>query len=520
MSFPKLLSALASVGIVLATNSPVQAQVPSPIAVAGQLDRAAVDGPAALLRELDMILTASPDLAANAAAAVALARAAAAPVPGFVGANMPIYRAIADRIIAAAPPSQHHAVAEAVSAALGQIAAVDPRTAPVAPTWEHGEAATTQPAPITHGQRIGDFTLYSDIKSGIFYDDNIYATNHSTRADGVATVSPRAILQSNWEKNEFVAEAQTDLTGYYEHSRENTADWHVSTEGRIDASDTTQILLGLLALQDHEDRASPDAVAGLSPTPYTQLNAYAGIAHNIGSYSIRLGGSAEQLTFGNVMGSYGEIDQTDRNRERYSFGGLVQYDLDPAFRPYIKASGVFHEYQQRIDNFGYARSSQGAEVGLGAVLRITEQLTGDAYVGGTTRDYQDTWFRDVNTSVATAYLRWEPTYETVMVLFFNRSLEETTLPGSPGYIYNIVGGRIEQALTENLTGILRAAVARAEFVDTSRNDDEGDFSVGLRYSLTEYVTLGCDYRYTVRTSVSEYADYGRNQAFFRVNVAF
>ena len=84
-----------------------------------QLARDAQNGPRALLDGLDLLLASNPQLAATPSSAVKLARAAATPVSDFVGANLPIYQEISDKIIAAAPPEQRVAVRRAISIELG-----------------------------------------------------------------------------------------------------------------------------------------------------------------------------------------------------------------------------------------------------------------------------------------------------------------------------------------------------------------------------------------------------------------
>ncbi len=488
--------------------------------IASALNCAAADGPASLLQELDAALAANPGLAANPDSATGLARAAAAPVPSLVGATLPIYRAIGEKIANAAPAERRAAVEEAVSTELMRLAETDPRAEPILPTWEPGQIATGQPEPISLGYNLGSFTIYPDIKSGFFYDDNIFATRDSHQSAWVATVSPRIAVQSNWARHQLVAEAQGDFTRYTQHTAEDTNDWQTSVDGRIDAAQTTQILLGGLAYREHEDRASPDAVEGFTPTPYTSLNTYAGVAHRIDAYTVRFGTTFENLTFGNVDGQNGEIDNQDRNRNRVEVGGLVRYEQNTAFRPYVEAYGVFHSYQRQFDDFGFERSSQGATTGVGALWRIADNLSGETFIGVLTRNYDDPTFKTHTTPAANATIRWEPTDGTAAVLFFDRSLEETTLPGSPGYDFSIVGGRVEQALTDKLTGILRAAVSRSAFVQNARIDDEGDFSAGLRYALTQIITVGGDYRYTARSSNNSTADFGRNQFFLKLNAAF
>ena len=516
----KSVPALVAIGLCAAAPL-AAAQSPAGVsAVAGQFNDVAAEGPAALLQKLDAVLAANPELAASPASAVNLARAAAAPVPDFLGATMPIYRSIAEKIAAAAPADRRSAVSAAVEAELSRLAATDPHAAPIMPTWEPGQLATSQGEPISQGYKVGSFTVYPDIKSGFFFDDNIYATRSDKKSDWVGAVSPRIVVQSNWSKHQFVAEAQTDIARYLDHVSENTTDWHTSAEGRIDAARSTQFLLGGLALHEHEDRASPDAVEGLTPTYFTQLNTYGGIIHHAGPYTLRFGTAFEHLTFGNVEGTHGLIDNQDRNRDRIEVGGFVRYDRYTGFRPYIEGTGIFHSYLRQVDEFGYRRDSQGAIVGVGAFWRISSELTGDTFVGAITRNYDDSRFQTQASPTINAYLRWQPTEETATVLFVDRSLEETTLSGSPGYYYSIIGARLEHALTEKLTGILRAAGSRADFIQSSRVDDEGDFSAGLRYALTQTLTLGCDYRYTLRNSTDSTIDYGRNQFFVRLSAAF
>ena len=517
----RLVAALTVIGALAACLWPALVQAATTTeTIARQLNRAAVDGPAALLHELDAVLAANPTLAASPSSAANLAHAAATPIPDFVGANMPIYRSIGQKIADAAPADQREAVRAAVNVELDRLAATDPRANPVVPIWEAGPRTTSQGETVTRGYRVGTFTLYPDIKSGLFYDDNVYATSADNKSDWIGTVSPRLILQSNWSRNELVAEAQTDVTRYKKYSTEDTTDWHTSLEGRIDATKTTQFLLGALALREHEDRSSPDAVNGFTPTPYTQLSGYAGAVHHFGSYTLRFGSAYKHLTFGNVDSAHGEIDNQDRNRDRVEVGGLARYDGNTAFQPYVESYGIFHNYLRQYDNFGYQRSSQAVKAGVGALWRIADDLTGDIFVGGLVQNYDDPRFGTYATPLADAYLRWQPTRDTVTVLYFDRSLQETTLVGSPGYDYNIMGGRLEHALTEKLTGILRAAVARITFVQKGRIDDEGDFSAGLRYALTRDLTVGCDYRYQVRNSTDSTVEYGRNQFFVRLSAAF
>ncbi len=491
-----------------------------PDSVARQLATAGQSGPRALLDTLAQVLVTNPALAATPEAAAALARSAAAPVPDFVGANLPIYRDIAAQIIAAAPAGQQDAVRRVVGQELTRYVANDIRMMPPLPTDTIGNARTQPEEVGGSGFQLGSFTIYPEVQAGTFYDDNIYATRTGHVSDWVGTISPSIAIQSNWSRNALYAEAGTDLTGYRTHGSENTADWHTKVEGRIDIDPNTRILLGAVALREHEDRSSPDAVEGFTPTPYWELNGYAGIVHRFGDFNVRVGGAVERLTFGNVDSANGLINNQDRNRNRYSFGALVRDDARPGFRPFFEGLGDFRRYDQTTDDFGYARDSDGYRAGVGALFRLTSDISGRAFIGVMGRDYRDPRFKPVTTIAADGDVRWQALAGTALVLFVDRSIEETTLAGSSSYVYTVVGGRVEQSLLPNLTGFLRLAFAHSDFQQVSRWDNEADMSVGVRYYITNLTYVGVDYRYTQRVSGDSTVNFSRNEAFFVVGSGF
>ncbi len=501
--------------------APVASRAASvPDAVARQLGVAAESGPTALLDSLARALAAHPELAATPASAAALARIASAPVPDFVGANLPVYREIAARIIAAAPPAQRDAVRAAVGRELTSYVANDIRIMPALPP---APAAPPQSQPAEVGSRgfdVRSFTVYPEIRAGGFYDSNIYATDTSTKSDWVGTLSPSVALQSNWDRNSLYAEAGADLTGYVHHGSENTVDWHSQVEGQIDVSKNTHVLLGGIMLQEHEDRSSPDAVEGTTPILYHELSAYGGLVHRIGDFDIRLAGAVQRLTFGNVTGTHGLIFNHDRNRNRYTFGITVRDVAYDGFRPFVEGLGDIRVYDLSTDEFGYRRSSSGYRAGAGAQFRLGPSLTGEAFLGATGRDYRDPAFKPVTTVAADGYLRWQAAQSTAFILFMDRSIEETTLPGSPAYVYTVAGARLEHAFLTDVTGFVRFAYANADFAQSSRQDNEFDTSVGVRYYVTKRVYLGADYRFTSRRSTEATQNFQRHQVFLTVGSSF
>lgn len=484
------------------------------------LNRAGEDGPAALLDALSRVLSANPGYAATPERAAALARAAAAPVSGFVGANLPVYRAIAQRVTAAAPASRRESVGAAVNEAVGRVAQGDPRAQPVAPPVVSTVPPADRALEAGPGVRLGSFIIYPDIQSGVFWDSNIFATRNNRKSDLVGVLSPSVTVQSDWARHSLSAGAQMDFVGYRRYDDESTIDSRANLEGRVDITGTMQLYLGAIVLEDHEERSSPNAVAGTKPTRYRELNSYAGISERFGDVVVRLGGAVERIMFDNSSTPVGFINNGDRDRNRFTFGALVRYQGVANFEPYLEAIGDVRNYDDNRDDFGFQRSSRGFRAGGGMRMALSETVRGDIFLGVMRQNYEDPRFKHIAAPVVAGTLRWTAAPSTQLVAYVDRSIEETTLPGSPGYVYSVVGMRIEQGLIENLTGIARAAVARSDFVGFARTDDELDLSAGLRYRVNSTFTVGADYRFLQRDSNVSNADYNRHQMFLRLGAQF
>ncbi|MCC7428891.1 MAG: outer membrane beta-barrel protein [Alphaproteobacteria bacterium] len=450
------------------------------------------------------------------------------PKPGsaveHLAVDAPVSGATLDEALAtttaAAPAARRDAVGAAVNEAVGRVAQADPRALPVTPPVV-GAAPPSDRGPETGaGIRLGSFIVYPDIQSGVFWDSNIYATRNNRKSDIVGVLSPSVTVQSGWERHSLSAGAQIDFTGYRRYTDESTIDWRANLEGRVDITNTMQVYLGAIVLEDHEERSSPDAVAGTKPTRYREVNSYAGISERFGDVVVRLGGAVERIMFENSTTPVGIINNADRDRNRFTFGALVRYQGFTNFEPYLEAIGDIRHYDNDRDDFTFQRSSRGFRAGGGVRMVLSETLRGDVTVGVMRQDYKDPRFKDIAAPFIAGTLRWTATPSTQLVAYVDRSIEETTLPGSPGYVYSVVGMRIEQGIVDNVTGIARAAVARSDFVGFARTDDELDLSAGLRYRINSNFTVGADCRFIQRDSNVANADYNRHQMFLRLGAQF
>ncbi len=491
------------------------AQTAPPAAVTQALRRGATDGPGGLLRALSDAIARNPRLVATPAAAAGLARTAAEQVQNFVGANLPVYRSITRTITNAAPEPVRAAVEAAVTAEVEGFARVDAQS--VAPPVTGSVPAAGLGAPgALEGVRLGSFTLYPTLETAVFYDSNVFATRRDPRADGATVVSPGLALESDWTRHSFNLSGGLDWTNYWQYTSENTLDWNVAAEGRIDATDTTQIYLGALASRDHEDRGTPDSTLfGENPVVYYDYRAYGGVSQRVDDWVVRVGGAVERLVYEDSTTIFGPINNSDRDRTRTTAGGLVRYDANPYVQPFVEALGDFRHYEQTQDDFGYRRSSDGFRAGVGTRYRLDATLTGEIFAGWMQQKFDDPSLQEISTPAFNFSLRWRPQTGTLLAVYADRSIEDTTTPGASGYVYTVVGARFEQTIVPRLTGILRASWGQSDFVGVARTDDYIDASAGVRYRVTQNIAVGLDYRFTRRDSNVEFADFSRHQIFLR-----
>lgn len=495
------------------------AQTPPPAATVAALRTGAADGPAGLLRALTEAIRRNPALVATPQAASGLARAAALEAGGFVGSNVPLYRSIGRTIVTATPEAVRPAVEAAVTA---EIASFERAAAPVVPPSPGAAAGAPAAAGAARGVRLGDVTLYPSVETSLFHHSNVYATRVDPRSDMVTVVAPRLNLESSWDRHWLSLSAGLVWTNYLRYTSENTLNWRVDGEGRIDVDERTQVFLGALAARSHEDRGSVDATQfGREPVSYHDYRAYGGISRRMGDITVRVGLAVEALAFEDSFTVAGtRINNADRDRVRTTLGGLVRWDANPAWQPFVELLGDVRSYDQRPDDFGYVRSSQGYRVGVGTRFRLGTTLSGEVFGGLMHQNYDDPNLKNITTPAFTFTMRWRPSAETLLVAYVDRSIEETTLPGSSGQVYTSVGLRLEQQIAPRLTGLARASWGLSQFVGSSRNDDFYDLSAGMRYRLTDTVALGLDYRFTRRDGNVEFFDFTRHQVFLRAGVQF
>lgn len=345
---------------------------------------------------------------------------------------------------------------------------------------------------------LGSYLLYPEIDATWMYDSNVFFSPNDTRLSDRAWVfSPALWALSNWTKHELDFHASLDSTRYSTYTSENSNDYHLSAEGRYDFSSDTNVYGGVHFSQEHEDRESPSARNGLTPTQYHQLRLYGGVFHQFGPVSVRVAGTAQQLTYNNVnfltgSGVINIINNHDRDRWQYTGGVRVGYEITPRIEPYVQIAFDNRRYDDAVDDLGYQRDSSGMRYLAGVRWNIPRVLKLDAFAGWMQQDYQDPRFANVSAPVIGTALQWSATSRTSVTAYLDRTIEETTVTSTPtpsvvlvssSYVNTYASLGVEQQLTDKLTVRGTGSLSHVAYKGLPRTDDYYGVTLGLVYRL-------------------------------------
>lgn len=368
----------------------------------------------------------------------------------------------------------------------------------------------------TPGLHLGSFFLYPEIAAIGAYNDNIYYTRNDRHGDTLLMFSPAIYARSQWKKNYLNMSAGFDAARYQNYPTENYTDGWLNLQGGLDITSDTRLFGGAGVDYQHEPRSSQDAFIGQYPTRFRNNHAMLGLTQNWGPWMLRLVNTVSALDYFNVENNIG-WSNTLRNRITTAEGVRIAYRVNPHYSVFLQGTHNVRDYKANADYFGYDRDSSGYRVVAGVQFKPRLNLKGEIFLGYLRQNYSDTFFDSVKAPDFGASLQWKPSPLTRVTGYISRTLEETTLAGTPGYLYTTVGGQTSRWLTAKtrLNGYLSYGLS--SYPQINRKDHLVNAGVGVDYRLSHGLFLETDYQVQGRnsnvsnTSEQHYADYIDNQ---------
>ena len=370
------------------------------------------------------------------------------------------------------------------------------------------------------GMRASSFLLYPALDVEAMHDDNIFADNDETESDLITRIKPELVVESDWSRNGLNFKAFADFGRYKDNGDEDFDDYLVSADGFLGIKKANHLAGEISHARKHVARSSPNDRNGIEPTIYYVNSISADYRHRFNRLSFQVGGNGRMLDYDNVEGSQGIINNQDQDRDELLALLQVNYDVSPALSAFARAQYKDIKYDQKYDNNGIRRSSNGNQVDLGIELFPSGKISGEVYLGYVNRDYDDPVFDGIDEPIAGASLTWIPSGLTTVTFSSSRDIEETTVDTASGILSTDHNINIDHELLRNLLLNFNLGIRDEEFEGTSRNDDYKYAGFGVRYLMNRNVYLYFSYDYDKRDSDTQGGanDYTINETAIGVRV--
>ncbi|MDO8408739.1 MAG: outer membrane beta-barrel protein [Phenylobacterium sp.] len=364
------------------------------------------------------------------------------------------------------------------------------------------------------GLRLGTFMAYPKVSVTAEHNDNIYGVATNETDDLIWRVQPEISLNSGWSRHALQARARASINRYQDNGSEDTDDYTVGASGRLDVSRATQIAAGADWSRMTEPRTSSSTPqASTAPIQYDLASANVGLSHEFnrlrvsGRYDIREYDYEDGRTAAGTP-----IEQDDRDRKVHAVTARADYAVSPATALFVEVSRNWREYDLTPPAVALTRDSEGTQALVGANFELGALVRGEVGVGYITQEYDDPRFDELEGLGARAQVEWFPTQLTTVSLTGSRTVEDSGIPGSSGYLSTNVGAQVDHELMRNIILTGQASYGQDEYEGVDRDDDRLNLGVSGTYLLNRYAGLTVAYSYFDQSSGG--ADGGND---FKVN---
>lgn len=350
------------------------------------------------------------------------------------------------------------------------------------------------------GQKAGGFTVYPRVTVDLEHNDNIYAVATGKIDDNIWRVKPELAVRSDWSRNAIGFFAGGNIIRYADHDTENTEEYTVSANGRLDIARGSNIsgTAQFQRLTEPRTAITAGTPAGATPKP-VQYNLVTTSLVGVKEFNrLRLTGRLDDKDFNYKDQGVASFNQNSRDRNEFYYGGKAEYAVSPDTAVYATVTGNKKDYDLKTPATN--RTSDGYVVGLGANFDLSQVMRGDIQAGYMKQSYDLATFKDVSGFSAAGNIEWFPSQLTTVGVNGSRTIEESVAPGAGGFISNTIGASIDHELLRNV--LLSAAYNHSndDYRGIDRTDKRDNFSATATYLLNRRVGLFLTYNYLKQDS--------------------
>jgi hypothetical protein len=354
------------------------------------------------------------------------------------------------------------------------------------------------------GLHEGAFMVWPKLNTTVEYNSNIFATSIDEKNDTVWHVTPELDVTSNWSRHALDLYARSTINRYSDFTSENTNDYSVGGNGRLDVLRNAQITGGLDWSRLTEPRTSAPAQGLAKPNQYEMSSAFLSGAREFNR--LRLSGRFDARNF-IYLNQSGNPQQHDRDRELTIYTGRADYAVSPDTAFFVQVAGNQRDYRLSATPSVLAtypgfqnRDSKGVEVLGGANFELSAVARGEIGVGWVKQSFDNPLFSDISGFGARAQVEWFPTQLTTVTFTGSRTIEDAGIVGASGYLSTNVGAQVDHELLRNVIISGQASYGNDEYKGVDRHDKRYVAGVSATYLLNRSVGVTVGYNHFKQNS--------------------
>lgn len=368
---------------------------------------------------------------------------------------------------------------------------------PYEPTVDGGEnlQRATEPGQ-TPGIRLGTFLLRPSISQTINTEKQTNTGGPSRR--NYLTTGIRGTLTSDWSRHALTVTGDGAWEKNFGSKNGEEPRARIEADLRLDLGEETTANLKAGYEFSREGTTDPNALTGAAVQGGEhRFTTGASIQRDFGKLRGLAALDLSRTVYTDAKGINGQpISLSDRDQNGANLRGRIGYELSPALIPFLELNAGTTKYDRRLDNTGYARSSNPYGAKIGAEVDLGEKTRGEAAIGYLRKQYDDDRIASIGALTLDGELSWSPQRGTNVNLGLRTTIEDFAGGPQGGWISYRLDAGLTHELRSNLVARLTGQIVHRTFPSSDIEDAvEYTAGAGLTWGLNRYLDLTADVSY-------------------------
>ncbi len=368
---------------------------------------------------------------------------------------------------------------------------------PYEPTVDGGEnpQRATEPGQ-TPGIRLGTFLLRPSISQTINTEKQTNTGGPSRR--NYLTTGIRGTLTSDWSRHALTVTGDGAWEKNFGSKNGEEPRARIEADLRLDLGEETTANLKAGYEFSREGTTDPNALTGAAVQGGEhRFTTGASIQRDFGKLRGLAALDLSRTVYTDAKGINGQpISLSDRDQNGANLRGRIGYELSPALIPFLELNAGTTKYDRRLDNTGYARSSNSYGAKIGAEVDLGEKTRGEAAIGYLRKQYDDDRIASIGALTLDGELNWSPQRGTNVNLGLRTTIEDFAGGPQGGWISYRLDAGLTHELRSNLVARLTGQIVHRTFPSSNIEDAvEYTAGAGLTWGLNRYLDLTADVSY-------------------------